>query len=425
MKNPNSIAILSCLLLAVLGARTACAQISVPQVQLPSLPVQTPSLERPLERTLDTAQNLRRLRVRDLLRTQRKVVDSDPRGEPIVRSEVLAISPNEAALAKAHSLGFAVVRTRVLEEIGLSIVVLRAPEGMSTRRALKTLQQADPAGSYDFNHLYLETGEVAASRASSQNPPAAIATNLKVGLIDGGVDRSHPVFATTQVHEHGCDQPHPTVHGTAVGSLLAGHSAQFEGAAPNAQLYAADVYCGEATGGAVDAIANAFGWLIRERVAVINVSLVGPANRILEQVVHLAIERGHLVVAAVGNDGPSAPVLYPAGYPGVIGVTGVDARHHVLVEACRGEHVQFAALGVDLSAATLDHSYAPVRGTSFAAPLIAGMLARMVHEPDRAKAESAVLTLTSKAVDLGPRGRDKIYGHGFIDVPIRFENRDK
>ncbi|HEU4600457.1 MAG TPA: hypothetical protein VFS24_00745, partial [Steroidobacteraceae bacterium] len=144
MKNLNSIAILSCILLAALGARTACAQLSVPQVQLPSLPVQTPSLERPLERTLNAAEDLRRLRVRDLLRTQRKVVDSDPRGEPIVRSEVLAVSPNGAALAKAQSLGFAVVRTRVLGEIGLSIVVLRAPEGMSTRRALKTLQQADP-----------------------------------------------------------------------------------------------------------------------------------------------------------------------------------------------------------------------------------------------------------------------------------------
>ena len=66
------------------------------------------------------------------------------------------------------------------------------------------------------------------------------------------------------------------------------------------------------TGGAVDAVAAAFGWMARERVAVINVSLVGPRNALLERVVKTLVSRGHLIVAAVGNDGPAAPPLYPA-----------------------------------------------------------------------------------------------------------------
>src|SRR6201999_3074847 len=98
----------------------------------------------------------------------------------------------------------------------------------------------------------------------------------------------------------------PEAHGTAVASLMIGRSPRFHGAAPGSDLYAADVYCGLPTGGAVDAVADALAWLVRERVPVINVSLVGPPNAMLESVVRMVIARGHVVVAAVGNDGPAA-----------------------------------------------------------------------------------------------------------------------
>src|SRR6185503_9291329 len=96
-------------------------------------------------------------------------------------------------------------------------------------------------------------------------------------------------------------------------------------------------------GAAVDAVADAFSWLVGERVPVINVSLVGPPNALLEAVVLRVIARGYLIVAAVGNDGPAAPPLYPAAYRDVIGVTAVDAHRLVLVEAGRGSLVNFAA----------------------------------------------------------------------------------
>jgi subtilisin family serine protease len=71
-----------------------------------------------------------------------------------------------------------------------------------------------------------------------------------------------------------------------------------------------DVYCNEPTGGAVDALAAGFSWLAQQRVAVINVSLVGPDNAALAQIVRALTARGYLLVAAVGNDGPAAPPLY-------------------------------------------------------------------------------------------------------------------
>jgi subtilisin family serine protease len=128
----------------------------------------------------------------------------------------------------------------------------------------------------------------------------------------------------------------------------------------------------------------------------------------------VATARGHLIVAAVGNDGPAAAPLYPASYPDVVGVTGVDSQQRVLMEACRGKHVDFAAVGVNQNAAIPVQAYAPVRGTSFAAPVVAGLLAARLPEPNKVAAESAIRELTSQARDLGARGPDTVYGQGFV-----------
>jgi subtilisin family serine protease len=118
------------------------------------------------------------------------------------------------------------------------------------------------------------------------------------------------------VQAWGCGgKPVPSAHGTAVASLLVGRAERFRGAAPGARLYAADVYCAEPTGGSVGAVAAALAWLAGERVGVVNISLVGPPNRLLELAVRRASAKGLLLVAAVGNDGPAAAPLYPSATP--------------------------------------------------------------------------------------------------------------
>jgi subtilisin family serine protease len=240
-----------------------------------------------------------------------------------------------------------------------------------------------------------------------------------VGLIDDGVDGHHAALDAVKVHPHGCaGAALPALHGTAVASLIAGHANHFQGAAPGAELYAADVFCGRPTGGEVDDVAEAFAWLMHEQVPVINVSLVGPPNRTLESVVAGAVSRGYLIVAAVGNDGPAAPPLYPAAWPGVVGVTAVDARHRVLPEAERGPQVKFAAPGADMAAARTPRGYALVRGTSFAAPIVAGLLAQALHSPDRASAEEALTGLERRAQHLGAPGLDPSYGYGLVGAEL-------
>ena len=58
-------------------------------------------------------------------------------------------------------------------------------------------------------------------------------------------------------------------------------------------------------------------------------------------------------------------------------------------------------------------------GTSFAAPIAAGLFARQLTDVDRTRAAAAVAALTAQAVDLGPRGPDKVYGNGLVGDTLR------
>jgi hypothetical protein len=125
------------------------------------------------------------------------------------------------------------------------------------------------------------------------------------------------------------------------------------------------------------------------------------------------------VVAAAGaTAGPPAPPLYPASYPDVVGVTGVDAERRVLPEACRGEQVDFAAVGAGFSAAAVGGAYEEIRGTSFATPIVAGLLARALQSPDRAQARAALDALAAAAIDLGNNGTDPSYGKGLVGADL-------
>lgn len=425
------------LLITLLLVPAAAAQIALPGPggslmpgRLPGLglapPQQTlPSLTRSLNERMHRLEEARKLGVLDLLHRYPRLIEADPSGNAIVRDEVLALAPSEAALARAESAGFSVVQVRPLTGLGIRLVILRTPVGASTWHALGELRRLDPAGTYDFNHIYTRSGGVVESSASpglqreakpaGGTPGAPASEKTILGLIDGGVDVAQPMLQGAVIHQDGCAGARvPSEHGTAVASLMVGRSTRFAGAAPGAMLYAADVYCGKPTGGAADAIAAAFAWMVQEGIPVINVSLVGPPNALLQQVIDRVLSDGSLIVAAVGNDGPAAPPLYPAAYPGVIGVTAVDAERRVLFEAERGPQVMFAAPGADIEAAHVPQGLAAVRGTSFAAPLVAGLLARQLHRPDPRSARLALKSLIGRAIHLGASGRNTVYGYGLV-----------
>ena len=65
-------------------------------------------------------------------------------------------------------------------------------------------------------------------------------------------------------------------------------------------------------------------------------------------------------------------------------------------------------------AAKSPQGFAAVRGTSFAAPLVACLLAAQLRDPDSAAAARAINDLAGRAVDLGAHGVDPVYGYGLV-----------
>jgi Subtilase family len=334
-----------------------------------------------------TLLDLRNLRLEELIRSNRAQLEAGDRGEPVRRGVLVAIDPDPLSLQLAARAGFRIVANEVSPELGLRTVQLAVPRGLSVRDGLKLLRRAAPRLQADYDHVFEPAGASLAPLTGALAASAGIGSGRVVGMVDGGV-AAHPSLAGAAIEQNGfAGNPQPTGHGTAVASLLVGNQAPFRGAAAGAQLYVADVYGGNRAAGSATAIVRALTWLASKHPQVINVSLVGPSNRLLERAVAAVQARGIEVVAAVGNDGPAAPPQYPASYPGVIAVTGVDGKGRALPEAGKPAHLDFAAPGADMAAALPGQGYARVRGTSFAAPLAAARLL-FAGSPARLAAEA-------------------------------------
>jgi hypothetical protein len=356
-----------------------------------------------------TLLDLRRLRLEELIRSNRAQLESDERGQPVRRGILVAVDPDPISLQLAARAGFRMIADETSPELGLRTVQLAVPRGLSAREGLKLIRRAAPQLQGDYDHVFEPAGGSLAPLSGALAASAAPANGRVVGMVDGGV-ASHPSLGGAAIEQNGfAGNPKPTGHGTAVASLLVGSQGPFRGAATGAQLYVADVYGGNRAAGSATAIVRALSWLAGKRPQVINISLVGPSNRLVERAIRAVQARGIEVVAAVGNDGPAAPPQYPASYPGVIAVTGVDSKGRAIPEAGKPTHLDFAAPGADMVAALPDQGYARVRGTSFAAPLAA---ARLLF------AGSAARLATEARPGRGRVGRGIVCGDCRIDPKV-------
>jgi hypothetical protein len=325
----------------------------------------------------------------------------------------LALAPTAKSLAVTRDLHFSLSRQDSIPSLGLSVALLQVPDGMSVTDALAALRKADPEGTYDYDHVYDPSGNGSQHAESPATAtPESSDVRSRLGMIDAGIDRKHPAFAAARIvarnFANDGDSP-PSSHGTAVASLLIGSDEDFHGALPGSTLYVADVFGGEPAGGSADDIVRALGWLAQQRLGVVNISLAGPPNALLEAAVQAFAAHGGVVVAAVGNNGPAAPLSYPAAYHGVASVTSVNSDRTVEIDASTG--ARFAALGVDVPAAKPGGSYMKVTGTSYAAPVVASRFALLLPQADAAMAARAWSTLERSATRLG------FATYGYLDPP--------
>jgi len=257
---------------------------------------------------------------------------------------------------------------------------------------------------------------VKTARKRGAKVPQRAACGCEIGLIDTGVATNLAYFKHVALVQRAFNgkapQPQARLHGTAVAHLMAGTTRH---SASATKIYVADIFSGpRATSGSSYALIKALDWLAAQGVPVINISLSGPRNPAVASAVARITRRGHIIVAAAGNDGPAAPPVFPGAYDGVVGVTAVDGANRVYRYANRGAYVDFSARGVAVTAIDAKGALRDATGTSFAAPVIAARLAAQLRKPDVAASRQVIRNLEAQARDLGAPGRDPIYGAGLI-----------
>ncbi len=312
-----------------------------------------------------------------------------------------------------------------LPALGMRLAEVAGPSSFDiteVRRGVLDVVGKDRA-EVDLNHIYTAGSQLAVNntgltpRAAINMPERGSQLTPRIGMIDSGVDLDHPALTAANIQSRSFVSQGaqlPDFHGTAIASIIAANDAGYQGLLPNAQLYAAAVFEQDAERGEIAStvsLLRALDWLMSAEVDVVNISLAGPPNRLLEAALQRAAEREVLVMAAAGNGGPIAKPMYPAAYNSVVAVTAVDEGHQVFRLANRGDYLDIAAPGVGLLHAKAGGGYVASSGTSFAVPFAVTAAANLMSEhPEK----DVMTSLYQSAEDLGPPGRDEIYGYGLL-----------
>lgn len=314
----------------------------------------------------------------------------------------------QAFAQRLSGTGFTVLRRRVLSGLDVVQTAVGLPSGMPVGAARNRLQQLDPDLLVDANHRYVPLAagddEAVLSLTGWSPAVATCAGTGSIGIVDTAVATAHPAFAgrdlvVEQVLPAGvpaADDSHGTIVAARIATLL-----------PDTPLKVAAIFRQrdeDTTDTTAEWLLLALDWLLREGVAVVNMSLGGPENRLLAAGVARVVARDVGVVAAVGDGGPQSDAVYPSAWPGVLGVTAVDRNRRAYRRARHGAEVDIAAPGVDLPAMHAGGRSVFVSGTSYAAPFVT---AAWLLAGD----SGAVLR---NVEDLGDAGRDDVFGAGLV-----------
>jgi Subtilase family len=340
--------------------------------------------------------------------------------------ELLAVSAtmNDATqlASQAQALGLSVKRRTKLAGLGFVVTTFRLPKEVGVADALLRLRQALPDVWADANHRFQLMGDdtrTYGQRLIGWSAAAGCGLGLRIGLLDTVIASDHPQFQGRAIELRGVLPTGVSIagaeHGTATAALLVGRET---GLVPGARLYAASVFRSreKETDTTAEWVVLGLDWLAENRVAVINLSLGGPRNLLVEAAVQRLLDTGIALTAAAGNGGEGAPPVFPAAQPGVTAVTAVDAMMNPYRRANRGDYIALAAPGVDIWTAAPGKEGIFVSGTSYAVPFVTAALAA-ARQSDGKLAWRAILErLHATARDLGAPGKDPVFGWGLVQA---------
>lgn len=348
------------------------------------------------------------------------VVDAEV-GSVVAAREIVVLAKTrvlaDTVIARSWTEGYRLLRRESLEGLGLHLVVLETPLGVPPAVAIRRLEALAPGVTAGVNHAFsaetradhMPRARVYADAMLGWPAGGCPAATARVGIIDGAIDEQEPGLSGTEIIARQFTPDKASAHhGTVVALVLAG-----PGRLSGASIYNA-VVVGDDTDrqrtASVETLVRAIDWLQQNNVRLVNVSMEGPYNKILERSIQRAVDLGMIIVASAGNAGPASAPRYPAAFADVIAVTAVDAGGAVYEEAVRGEHIAVAAPGVEVFVPVAPRGRY-VSGTSIAAAHVTAVLATQ-GEALRGSAREARAHLTATTIDIGQNGPDATFGFG-------------
>jgi len=262
---------------------------------------------------------------------------------------------------------------------------------------------------------------------------------VRVALVDNALDPTVPELRGQRVRKRqvcGKAGAKPTsgasasYHGTAMAALIVGSGRGdgpggrgVPGVAPDARLLFYGVDARPRTDTidcSPDAIAAVVDTAVDEGADIINMSLGGMSSEAFARSITRALRAGVVVVAAIGNRGDRFDYSYPAWYPGVVAVGGVDQRLRPWRGAPRDDNTTVVAPAARVGSGGGGPegwtSLVYVSGTSAATAITSGALALLKSKYPTATGSQLIQHLIHTAA--GRKGFEWRLRHGFGMVNV-------
>lgn len=253
----------------------------------------------------------------------------------------------------------------------------------------------------------------------AQTQQISTGTDVKVGIVDVGINLAHPILQTkaTSGFDYVASDP---VANDEPGGIASGHGTFVAGVvnmvAPDAQLVAYRVLDTAGSGNGFG-VAKAIVQAVQDGCKIINLSMVMYAKHAATDfAIEFARNNGVLVVAAAGNDSTDTD-RFPANDSYTLAVAALDSLNFKADFSNFGGKVDICAPGTHVIAPYLDTMYARWDGTSFAAPFVAGQAAILMSANPTATLDEIIEAITLNAIpvdDINPAYVGML-GAGLID----------
>lgn len=208
---------------------------------------------------------------------------------------------------------------------------------------------------------------------------------IKIGVIDTGVDYSHPDLQQSVQGGVNLIYPHllpmdDNGHGTHIAGTIAAssHRSGMIGVAPHGEIYAVKAFDHNGTAYVSD-IVQAIDWCVHYQIDIINMSFgMNNCSKALKTAISNAYSKGKVIVASSGNSGKLSHMDYPARLPQTIAVGATTRSHKIAPFSNRSHYIDIYAPGDKIYSTWLHGKYNVLSGTSMATSHVTGVIALLL-----------------------------------------------